>query len=307
MRVLRKLPARTLQPSVVTIGCFDGIHLGHRRILNEVVMLAAGLGLRSVVVTFEPHPLAVLQPDEQPSMLTTSSEKIDLLGRAGINTTVILKFSSKLACKPAEWFVRKVLLERLAMRRLVIGYDFRFGRGRHGSPSYVEALGERMDFGVDIIPPVTYLGSPISSTRVRTAILRGDVASAAEMLGRPYSFTALVVRGEGRGRRLSFPTANLSLRSQSKIVPAKGVYGVRVRIGNRIYRGALYIGSKPTFESSGGTIEVYVVGGRQSLYGKRVGIEFIKRLRDERRFRSERELMRAIDADVGKVLEVVAI
>ena len=307
MKVERNLSAKPGKPSVVTIGCFDGIHLGHRRILSEVAMLARGLGLRSVVVTFEPHPLAVLQPDEQPFMLTTTSEKIDLLRSAGINATVILEFSAKLASRPAEWFVREILLRKLSMRRLVIGYDFRFGRGRQGSPSYVEVLGERLGFGVDIIPPVTYLGSPISSTRVRTALMRGDVTSAADMLGRPYGFKATVVRGEGRGKHLSFPTANLRVRGRDKIVPAKGVYAVRVDIDGHIFAGALYIGSKPTFRGDKPTIEVYIVGTRKHLYGKTVRVEFIRRLRGEKRFASEQELRGAIDRDVKKAIRVTSI
>ncbi len=307
MRLIRRLSTSLGKPSVVTIGSFDGVHLGHSRILEEVVMLARGLSFKSVVVTFDPHPLAVLQPNEQPSVLTTSSEKVSLLKNAGIEITVMLQFSTKLASQPAESFVREILLEKLRMCRLVIGYDFRFGRQREGNPSYLEELGEKMGFGVDIIPPVTYLGYPISSTRIRTAILRGDVTSAANMLGRRYSFEASVIRGEGRGKRLSFPTANLRVKGSSKIVPAPGVYATKVTIEGNAYPGALYIGTKPTFGGSSPTIEVYMAGCGGDLYGKKVTVEFFKRLRGEKQFASRGDLVRAIEHDTAKAVKIVSI
>ena len=302
MRVTRDMTRlRMRRKSVVTIGSFDGIHLGHQRILNEVVMLARGLSVTGAVVTFDPHPMAVLHPKEAPCLLTTPEEKVRLMSDVGISHTFVMRFSVKLARRPAEWFVRKVLLERLNMRRLVIGYDFRFGVSREGDAPCLEHLGGKLGFGVDIVPPVNYLDHPVSSTRVRTALVRGDVESAARMLGRPYRFTGRVVRGEGRGRLLDFPTANLEVAEQDKAIPATGIYAVRVTLGRRREVGALYIGNKPTFRGRANSIEVHVLGVKGSLYGRKVQISFIKRIRDDAAFESPAALRQAITEDVMTV------
>jgi riboflavin kinase/FMN adenylyltransferase len=293
--------------SVVTIGAFDGIHMGHRRILNEVVMLARGLGVTSVVVTFDPHPMAVLQPVEAPFLLTSRQEKTDLLADSGVEHLVFLGFNSKLAGRSAEWFVKNVLLKKLNMRRLVIGYDFRFGRNREGDASYLESLGESAGFGVDIVPPVSYLRHPISSTRVRTALVRGDVKSAGQMLGRLYGFSGVVVRGEGRGVRLDYPTANLELEDKAKAIPANGVYAVRAGVSGREAAGVLYIGTKPTFGQAGRTIEAHIPGIEDSLYGKSMEILIVERLRGEKRFENEAQLRSAIGRDVAKAKRILSI
>ncbi len=292
---------------MVTIGAFDGIHIGHRRILDEVVMLARGLGVPGIVVTFDPHPISVLQPVEAPFLLTSPEEKASLIEGAGINELVFLGFSPKLAGQSAEWFVENVLLKKLNMRRLVIGYDFRFGRNREGDASYLESLGEAAGFGVDIVPPVSYMNHPVSSTRVRTALVRGDVRSAARMLGRMYGLCGVVVRGEGRGVALSYPTANLKLKNPQKAVPANGVYAVKVCIGKQEAPGALYIGTKPTFTDEGRTIEVHIFGIEGSLYGRRIEVLFAQRLRGEKRFRDEAHLRSAIAKDIARARGILAI
>jgi riboflavin kinase/FMN adenylyltransferase len=291
----------------VTIGAFDGIHVGHRRILEEVVMLGAGLGVRGVVVTFVPHPIAVLQPDEAPCLLTSLEEKRALIEETGIDDLVLLRFSPKLACRSAEWFVRNVLLKKLNMRRLVIGYDFRFGRERQGDALYLESLGESAGFGVDIVPPVNFRDHPVSSTRVRTALVRGDVGSAGRMLGRRYSFAGRVVKGEGRGRELTYPTANIDPEDAKKVLPAKGVYAVEARAAGRSRPGVLYIGTKPTYRGRRATIEVHVMGLEGNLYGKRIEVAFVKKLRDEIRFEREADLKEAIAGDVSTAKGLLSI
>jgi riboflavin kinase/FMN adenylyltransferase len=295
------------KPAVVTIGAFDGIHIGHRRILDEVVLLARGLGVRGVVLTFDPHPMSVLQPIEAPCLLTPFKEKAGLIGETGVDDLVLLRFSPKLASQSAEWFVKNILLKKLNMRRLVIGYDFRFGRDRQGDALYLESLGEAAGFGVDIVPPVNFRDHPVSSTRVRTALLRGDVNSAARMLGRMYSFTGWVVRGEGRGVVLRYPTANLDLRDTQKMLPAKGVYAVSARLGERKTPGALYIGTKPTFAGQARTVEVHMLGLEGNLYGKRVEVSFVERLRDEVRFEDGAHLSKAIRRDVARAKRILSI
>jgi riboflavin kinase/FMN adenylyltransferase len=293
--------------SVVTIGAFDGIHIGHARILDEVSMLAQGLKARSAVVTFDPHPMSVLQPEETPCLLTTLKEKVGLIRKKGMDYIVLMGFSPKLARQSAEWFVRNILLKRLGMRRLVIGYDFRFGRDREGDASYLESLGETSGFGVDIVPPVNYMSHPVSSTRVRTALIRGDVVSAASMLGREYSLSGKVVRGEGRGTTLDYPTANLEVDENHKLLPANGVYAVMVRFGRRQWPGALYIGTRPTFGGGAKSIEVHIMNLKRPLYGRRLGVRFARRLRGDRRFGDERKLAEAIRRDVAKAMSILPI
>jgi len=285
---------------VVTIGAFDGIHVGHRRILEEVAILARGLGVTGVAVTFEPHPVSVIRPDRTPLMLTTLREKLALIAEAGLDQTVILRFTSTLAGRRAEWFVRRLLVAKLNMARLVIGYDFHFGRGREGNARYLEALGEEIGFGVDIVPPVDFRGRPVSSTRVRTSLARGEVRAASEMLGRMYSLAGRVVKGEGRGRLLAFPTANLELEEAGKMLPRFGVYAVRVKLGRACYPGALYIGTKPTYGGGRPAVEVYIMGLTANLYGRKLEVFLVDRIRGERQFKDQTSLRRAIAADVER-------
>jgi riboflavin kinase/FMN adenylyltransferase len=308
LRLIGKLPPTGQRVrSVVTIGAFDGIHIGHGRILDEVVMLAGGLGVRSVVVTFDPHPISVLQPGEVPCLLTTVDEKVGLVEDRGIDDLVLLKFSPKLARRSAEWFVRNVLLKRLNMRRLVIGYDFRFGRDREGDASYLETLGEAAGFGVDIVPPVNYLSHPVSSTRVRTALVRGDIRSASRMLGRSYSLAGHVVKGEGRGVTLGYPTANLELDDAKKMVPANGVYAVTARFGRREVPAVLYIGTKPTFGGRERTVEVHVLGRKSALYGRHIEMTLHRRLRGDRHFKTVDSLKKAIENDIRRARRILSI
>jgi riboflavin kinase/FMN adenylyltransferase len=307
MLVTRRLSkSRARKESVVTIGSFDGIHLGHKKILKEVILLARGLSSSGVVVTFDPHPMAVLHPNEAPCLITTNSEKVSLLRKIGIEKTVIMRFTADLAARSAEWFVKELLIERLGMRRLVIGYDFRFGAGREGDAPYLECLGARLGFGVDIVPPVGYLNHPISSTRVRTALVRGDVEAAARMLGRPYTLAGRVVRGEGRGRELRFPTANIEVGDDAKIVPANGVYAVRVDMGRKTCPGALYIGTKPTFGGRARSVEVHIMDVRGRLYGRRLGVAFVKRIRDDVTFAGPEALRDAIRKDLSKARRLLS-
>lgn len=299
MKVTREISKiRGHEASVVTVGSFDGVHLGHRRILAEVVMLAQGLSVAGVAVTFDPHPMATLHPEEAPCLLTGTRERVELMRESGLYEVVVVDFTAGFAGRSAEWFVKNVLLKRLNMRRLVIGYDFRFGASREGDAPYLERLGEELGFGVDIIPPVNYLDHPVSSTRVRTALVRGDVESAASMLGRPHMFTGKVVRGQGIGRKLDFPTANLEPLDPNRALPANGVYAVRVEVGSALTAGALYIGPRPTFRGKVNSIEVHLVGFEGSLYGKRMRVHFVGRIRGDRVFASPAALSKAIRRDV---------
>jgi riboflavin kinase/FMN adenylyltransferase len=287
--------------SVVAAGSFDGVHIGHRKILSEVAMLARGLSVAGVGVTFDPHPMAVLHPEEAPCLLTSVEERVELMAAAGASEVVVMRFTRRLASRRAEWFVKKVLLGRLRMKRLVIGYDFRFGAGREGDASYLEHLGENLGFGVDIVPPVDYLGHPVSSTRIRTALVRGDVESAAGMLGRAYGFKGKVVKGDGRGRKLGFPTANLELMEPRKMLPDDGVYAVRAEFGRRVAHGALYIGPVPTFGKTARSVEVHLISFTGSLYGKEMAVSVTARIRQGAAFDSPDALRDAIEKDICAV------
>lgn len=294
--------------SVVTIGAFDGIHRGHVKILKEVAMLARGIEGRGVVVTFEPHPISVLRPDETPCLLTSPDEKAALIGETGVDDLLMMDFTPKLASRSADWFVEEVLLRKLGMRRLVIGYDFRFGKSREGDAAYLEKAGERLGFGVDIVPPLLFLDHPVSSTRVRTALARGEVDVAAEMLGRPYSMSGEVVSGEGRGKSLGYPTANLRPAHARKLVPPDGVYAVTAVYGGGRSAGALYIGNKPTYGGGERAIEVYVIDKAEAPeYGGALTVEYVQRVRGEITFSSDEALRAQIAEDVDKIREIMGI
>jgi riboflavin kinase/FMN adenylyltransferase len=250
--------------------------------------------------------MSVIQPGESPCLLTTAREKAGLIVELGLDELAVMRFSPKLAERSAEWFVKNVLLARLNMRRLVIGYDFRFGRGREGDASSLKSLGEKYGFGVDIVPPVRYLRHPVSSTRIRTALVRGDVKSAARMLGRPYSVAGLVSRGEGRGRQLTYPTANLEIEDARKMLPSRGIYAVRVGLGSRQAPGALYIGTKPTFGGRTESVEVHILGRKSNLYGRRLEVSFVQRLRDDEAFSDEAALKKAIARDIARTRKILS-
>jgi riboflavin kinase/FMN adenylyltransferase len=294
--------------SVLTIGAFDGIHRGHLKILEEVALLARGTGGRGVVVTFEPHPVSVVRPEERPCLLTDPGEKAALIEQTGVDDLIMMDFTRELAARSADWFLEEILLGKLGMARLVIGYDFRFGKSREGDAAYLERAGERLGFGVDIVPPLLFLGHPVSSTRVRTALARGEVDVAAEMLGRPYSITGTVVPGAGKGRSLRFPTANLKPGDSRKMVPPDGVYAVEAAYGGVCAAGALYIGMRPTYGGKARSIEVYAIDTSEAPeYGGALTIEFASRVRGDRTFDSDAALRAQISADVEKIRGIMGI
>jgi riboflavin kinase/FMN adenylyltransferase len=292
----------------VTIGAFDGIHSGHVKILKDVVILARGTGAKSTVVTFDPHPAMVIAPDESPLLITGPDEKAALIEEIGVDRLVVMEFNPELASMSADWFVEEVLIGKLCMMRLVIGYDFHFGKSRLGDAAYLERAGERMGFGVDIVPPVRFLGHPVSSTRIRTALVRGEVEAARDMLGRPYRICGKVVPGEGRGRGLEYPTANLEPDEPRKIVPADGVYAGVVEYAGGRAAGALYIGKRPTYGGRTRGIEVYVVDASAAPgYGSGLCVDIIGRVRQDRTFETSEALKGQIARDVDKVREIIGI
>jgi riboflavin kinase/FMN adenylyltransferase len=271
--------------TVVTVGTFDGVHRGHLDVLARLVDHARRLGRPSLLVTFEPHPLEVLNPSAAPLLLTTREEKLALLAETGLEYVAILAFTSELASQSAEEFVERVLQERFRMSKLLIGHDHGFGRGRGGDVDTLRALGATRGFSVEVVPPVeTEHGEAVSSTLVRRALAVGDLATAAGCLGHEYVVSGFVVPGDARGRTLGYPTINVLPESPRKLLPPDGVYAVDVRTPRGRFGGMLNLGGRPTFGDERRTIEAHLFDATGDFYGDLVQLAFVRRLRDTMKF-----------------------
>lgn len=278
------------QRSVVTVGTFDGVHRGHRAILERMLTAARTCQARTVVVTFEPHPRLVLQRStQQPiGLLTTLTEKYTHLQQLGVDVLVVIPFTFEFSQTPAEEFVRRVLVEKIGLMHIVIGYDHSFGKDRQGNQELLQKLGAELGFSVELVPPV-YLesGEPISSTKIRAALKRGDIAMANAMLGYTYSVEGIVVQGDGRGRRLGYPTANIELLDPHKLLPGSGVYCISASIDGRVVQGMANIGVRPTFTDSAHLrLEAHFFDFAGYLYDRKIVLSFHCYVRQERRFES---------------------
>ena len=292
---------------VVTVGTFDGVHRGHWEVLQEIRRRAAATGRRSVLLTFDPHPLRIVRPGHAPPLLTTPIEKKEILAESGLDYAVFLAFTPELSRYEPRRFVTEVLVGRLGVDELVIGHDHGFGRGRSGGVESLRSIGEELGFAVDVVPPVTVAGEPISSSRIRAALRAGDVEAAERALGRPYAVRALVVRGEGRGRQLGFPTANLAVSSSDKLLPATGIYAVYATTRAGSHGGALHLGPRPTFAGSPPTIELHLLDFDGDLYGEEVRVDFVRRLRDVRPFDGVGALIAQMREDVEEARRVLGV
>lgn len=315
-----------MRGTVAAIGIFDGVHCGHQVILRAAVRRARAVGAVPAAVTFHPHPLAVLRPGQEPDLLLSLGQRLRLFAGAGIRRTVVIPFTRRFARWPAERFVQEVLAGTLRAREVVVGHDFCFGRGRAGTVETLRHLGRRFGFATRVIGPVRLGGQRVSSGRIRRRIADGDLAGARRMLGRPSAVLGRVVRGTGRGAGIGFPTANL--RVEAGVLPPVGVYAVRTRIGTQKgagstwhllgstwHRGMANLGFRPTFRRGTRrkrvpglrpgtlpkpTLEVHLFGVRRRLYGRRMEVEFIRRLRPERRFPSAQALARQLARDAAQ-------
>ena len=287
-----------VRATVVSVGTFDGVHRGHRDVLDRLSARAAALGLRSVLVTFEPHPLEVVNPTAAPLLLTVGEEKREVLAESGIDYVAVLPFTPALARYGAEEFVTKVLRARFRMEHLLMGYDHGFGRNREGDVEVMQALGTRDGFRVEVVAPVSIGdGRPISSTSIRRAIAGGDLERAAYALGRPYSLGGRVMPGAARGRGLGFPTINVAPPNPRKLLPPQGVYAVRVQTPGGSHGGMLNLGPRPTFGEQAVGIEAHLFDTSGDWYGAWVRVDFIARLRDTQKFSTPAALVEQLRRD----------
>lgn len=296
----------SVRPCAATIGFFDGVHRGHRHLIRQVKEVAEAEGLESAVITFGIHPREVLHSDYRPRLLSTSGEKLELLSRTGIDNCVVLPFDAAMAAMSARDFMRDVLCRRLGVKVLITGYDNRFGHNRsEGFDDYV-AFGREMGIGVRQADAFLLEGVNVSSSVIRSLLQEGEVEMARRCLGYPYTLSGHVVEGEHVGRGMGFPTANLCPDAAGKLIPAPGVYAVTVALmggekgsdgidvcdgtGARQYRGMMNIGTRPTFDGTRQTLETHILDFSGDVYGMPMAVSFVKRLREERRFRSAGEL-----------------
>ena len=284
--------------TVVTVGTFDGVHLGHQDVLGRLVRRAHAARVSSLLVTFEPHPLEVLNPAAAPLLLTTREEKVAALGATGLDYVAILAFTPEVAAQSAEDFVDRVLLARFRMRALFIGHDHGFGRGREGDVETLRLLGAARAFDVEVVAPVqTPQGDAVSSSLVRRAVAAGELADAAAALGRDYGVSGRVVRGDARGRTLGFRTLNIEPGSPRKLLPPDGVYTVEVRTSRGRYGGMMNLGGRPTFGDERRLVEAHLFDAEGDFYGELVHVAFVGRLRDIMRFDGPDALMTQLAAD----------
>jgi riboflavin kinase/FMN adenylyltransferase len=290
---------------VVTVGTFDGVHLGHRAVLEEIARRARATGRASVVVTFEPHPLAVVNPAAAPLRLGTAEERLEALAVSGVDRLAVLQFDRAMAAMSPERFVDEVLLARCRTRELVIGHDHGFGRGRSGDVATLRTLGATRGFTVDAVPPVELDGVTISSTAIRRAVAGGDLTGAARMLGRRYGLSGVVMRGEKRGRQIGFPTANLAVPPR-KLLPPDGVYAVVLETPHGRFGGMMNQGHQPTFDDGRRLLEVHGFGRVGMLYDRMVRVTWVAHLRDIRRFNGVAALREQLERDRERALAVLA-
>jgi riboflavin kinase/FMN adenylyltransferase len=305
MKIYREIKdfKRELKRPILTIGNFDGVHLGHQAILKKIVSRSKETGGSSVVLTFEPHPVKVIAPHKDIRLITSCEERTSLISAADVDAVICVNFTKEFARQHPEDFTRDILIDKIGVSEIYVGHDYAFGKGREGTIEYLKELGKKYNFHVDVIEPVTVNGAIVSSSSIRKLIADGNVDKAARFLGRYYTLSGVVIKGAGRGIGLGFPTANIELPSE--LIPKDGVYAVIVKKGKDIYNGVANIGNKPTFGNEKFGIEAYLFDFDKNLYKKRLEISFIKRVRDEIAFKNPAELIASMRKDVKKAKEIL--
>lgn len=294
--------------SVVTVGTFDGVHAGHRAIMDTVIRKADKREARSVIVTFDPHPREIISPgDAGIKLLTTLPERREILEELGIDTMVVIPFDRDFSLLSSEEFIRDIIYKKIGVSEFVIGYDHHFGKDREGSIETVERLGEEIGFETYVVSKKEVGEQTVSSTAIRKAISEdGNVEQAAEFLQRLYRLNGTVIHGDKRGKEIGYPTANIKPEDKRKIIPKDGVYAVGLRYEGRWYKGMMNIGTRPTFDDSQRTLEVHIFDFNEDLYGKEVQVRFVKRIRNEKKFSGKEELVSQLEEDEKTAKEILS-
>jgi riboflavin kinase / FMN adenylyltransferase len=295
---------RTLKNPAITIGNFDGVHRGHQALFKKVKDWAEKLNGESVVVTFNPHPIEVLFPGKNLSFITSHEQKLELIAHCGIATTIVIPFSHEFSRMSAREFVCDLLVGKLGIKAIIVGYDYRFGHSREGDIDFLKRMGSENGFEVDTVTGIKLNDMVVSSTAIRQLILKGNVRVANDLLGRFFEVTGTVIPGRQRGVTLGFPTANIRMPAQTS--PRTGVYIVQAEVDGKTYGGAANLGYNPTFGDTDLSLEVHIFDFNQDIYGKPITIRFIDRIRDEKRFSGPQELIEQIRQDVNTAKEVLA-
>lgn len=282
---------------VVTLGNFDGVHLGHQKILKRIIDEAGRIHGESVVITFEPHPLKLLHPEQCPPLLTPFGKKMTLMERTGVQKVLCIQFTKAFSEMSPHEFVKQVLKQKLGAKKVVVGYNYRFGKGKFGDSESLKTICLLFDIAVEVVDALTVGDTLVSSSRVRDLVRRGEIESTSTLLGRNYSVTGQVIEGSKRGHALGFPTANLEI-SEDVLYPKPGVYAVEVEWNKVVLNGLANVGFNPTFNQRAFSLEVYLLDFNHQIYGHELEISFIKRIRDEIRFQSPSELIDQIKKDV---------
>lgn len=287
-----------LKRSVVTMGVFDGIHLGHQKLMMLCRSRARHLKMKAVAYTFEPHPVRVLSPQACPSLLNTTEQKLELINRLGLDICVVEKFTKQFSHHSPESFFRRVMVDRLKAQELIVGYDFTFGAERRGTTSTLTTLGEQHGIKVHIVNAIFKEGYLVSSTVTRKQVEAGHVDVAEILLGRPYFIDGTVIAGDGMGQQLGFPTANM--KTVNELLPAFGVYTTRAKLGKRSYNGVTNVGIRPTFHGKNVRIETHLLKFRRQVMGCQLRLEFLARLRPELKFETPEQLIAQIHRDIDQ-------
>jgi riboflavin kinase/FMN adenylyltransferase len=282
--------------TAVTVGNFDGLHLGHQKILHSVRERARATGMRAAVITFDPHPMRVLRPDRAPQMIQTLSQRLAGFEQIGLDAALVLRFDHALSLVSAEEFIERILVAGLRAGAILVGANFRFGHRGAGDVRLLGEFGKRDGFGVEIVPPVEVGGQIVSSTAIRGAVAGGDVAGAIPLLGRTFSLTGEIRAGAGRGRTILFPTLNMA--PEQELLPKLGVYATESAVGGKEYLSVTNVGTRPTFNGAGVTVESHLFGFGENLAGGNMEVRFHTRLRDERKFSGPDALRAQIARDI---------
>ena len=291
--------------SVLTFGVFDGLHIGHQDVLKTVRERADADNLTSVLFGFYPHPLTFLAPDKCPPVLMCLPKRVETLKQLGIDVAIFVNFNEQIASMSPWTFVNRILLELCRAKHVVVGYACQFGKDREGNAELLKSIGQESGFGVTVVPPTQLNGLPVHSTRIRQAIGRGDLGLASQLLGRTYSLRGTIVPGDGRGRQIGFPTANIEPGAQ--LCPPNGVYAIRAKLVNRWLDGVLNIGIRPTFDGTKFQVESHLFDFDEDVYDETIEIFFIEKIRNERKFSDIQTLVQQIHRDIAIAHEILAV